>query len=260
MRVSLVGDLAESDVVRDGHDVWVWSSRDNTVNHATLPTHAAKTWPTMPPVDPTSVAERVLAAVDPTTAVRVDGTARVAGRPVYELVVSPRSVDSLIGQVRLAVDSETSMPLRVQVLARGASSPAFETAFSSISFATPDPSVFTFTPPPGAEVTQTDVPSLSERPSGSSVRHTDQTKPTVIGSGWTAVVEIPGASAALSGSSKQASSSLDTLLRATTPVSGSFGRGRLLETSLVSVLLLDDGRAFVGAVTPEALERAAASA
>jgi hypothetical protein len=43
------------------------------------------------------------------------------------------------------------------------------------------------------------------------------------------------------------------------PVSGSFGTGQLLQTALVSVLILSDGRAFVGAVTPEHLEQVAAS-
>ena len=45
---------------------------------------------------------------------------------------------------------------------------------------------------------------------------------------------------------------LDSL---TQPVDG----GRLLTTSLVSVFFADDGRVFVGAVTPERLLDAAAS-
>ena len=43
-----------------------------------------------------------------------------------------------------------------------------------------------------------------------------------------------------------------------TPVSGAFGSGQVLRTKLVSVLLLDDGRMFVGAVKPALLEQAAA--
>jgi hypothetical protein len=55
------------------------------------------------------------------------------------------------------------------------------------------------------------------------------------------------------------SETLGALTRAMTPVSGSYGSGRVLRTKLVSVLLLDDGRAFVGAVRPEVLEQAAGS-
>ena len=40
-------------------------------------------------------------------------------------------------------------------------------------------------------------------------------------------------------------------------VKGSYGLGRMLRTNLVSVLWLDDGRMFVGAVKPALLERAA---
>ena len=41
-------------------------------------------------------------------------------------------------------------------------------------------------------------------------------------------------------------------------VQGSWGSGRLLTTNLFSVLVTDDGRLLVGAVTPQRLTRAAA--
>jgi hypothetical protein len=41
-------------------------------------------------------------------------------------------------------------------------------------------------------------------------------------------------------------------------VSGPYGSGRLLETELLSVLLLDDGRLLVGAVEPDVLTEVAA--
>jgi hypothetical protein len=42
-------------------------------------------------------------------------------------------------------------------------------------------------------------------------------------------------------------------------VSGSWGTGRLLSTRLLSVLIINDGRVFAGAVAPSALYAAAAS-
>jgi hypothetical protein len=42
-------------------------------------------------------------------------------------------------------------------------------------------------------------------------------------------------------------------------VHGAYGDGRVLQTKLVSVLALDDGRVLIGAVTPSVLEEAAAS-
>ena len=57
-RVSLVGDMAESDVVRNGRDVWVWSSRDNTASHTLLPAGTPPARDSTPPVDPLAVATR----------------------------------------------------------------------------------------------------------------------------------------------------------------------------------------------------------
>ena len=34
-KVALLGDLSESSVIRNGSDVWTWSSSDNAVTHAT---------------------------------------------------------------------------------------------------------------------------------------------------------------------------------------------------------------------------------
>jgi hypothetical protein len=50
---------------------------------------------------------------------------------------------------------------------------------------------------------------------------------------------------------------LDALLGGTTEVDGPYGSGRLLQTELVSVLLLDDGRLLAGAVEPDVLFEAA---
>jgi hypothetical protein len=41
-------------------------------------------------------------------------------------------------------------------------------------------------------------------------------------------------------------------------VHGAFGSGRIVRTTLLTGLLTDDGRLYVGAVTPEALQAAAA--
>src|SRR5262249_40522305 len=76
----------------------------------------------------------------------------VAGQPAYELSLAPKNSSSLIGQITIAVDANNSMPLQVQVFARGASSPAFQLGFTSISFGMPAASNFAFTPPPGAKV------------------------------------------------------------------------------------------------------------
>jgi outer membrane lipoprotein-sorting protein len=264
-RVALVGNLAETDLVRNGRDAWLWTSGQNTAQHIVLPTagagHEAPT--TSESLTPQQAAQQALAAVDPTTKVVVDGTASVAGRSAYELVLTPRDSRSLVADVRIAVDSKTSVPLRVQIRAAGHTGrPAFETTFTSVTFAAPSAKVFRFSPPPGAKVSGPPVSPSSARRDLKDEAGT--AGPRVIGSGWTAVAELAGVAlpAAAPGGDEHGQSStaeqLGALQQAMTPVSGAFGSGQLLRTALVSVLLLDDGRLLVGAVTPQVLEQAAA--
>ena len=46
---------------------------------------------------------------------------------------------------------------------------------------------------------------------------------------------------------------LGALLRSAKPVHGTWGSGRLLTTSLVSVLITSNGKILIGAVTPSVL-------
>ena len=103
---------------------------------------------------PQQAADKALRAITPTTAVSTDPTATVAGRPAYQLLLEPRDTASLVGSVRIAIDGATHIPTRVQVFAKGASSPAFEVGFTSFDPSTPSASVFGFNPPPGAKVTE----------------------------------------------------------------------------------------------------------
>jgi hypothetical protein len=101
---------------------------------------------------PQQAASKFLAAIGATTKVTVAGGTVVAGRPAYQLVIAPRTSQSLISQIVIAVDSKTYLPLQVQVFARGTSGPAFSVGFTSLSFGKPAASNFTFTPPAGAHV------------------------------------------------------------------------------------------------------------
>jgi hypothetical protein len=103
-------------------------------------------------VDPMALTRKALAAVTPSTRVSVAGTARVAGRDAYLLALEPRTAATLVGRIEVAVDAERRLPLRVAVIPRNRSAAAISVAFTSISFAAIDPSVYRFTPPPGAKV------------------------------------------------------------------------------------------------------------
>ena len=98
--------------------------------------------------------QRMLEAVAPYADVSVDTTSIVAGRPVYDLVLTPTSTLTLIGRIDVAIDAETRLPLRFQVFPRGSDAAAIEAGFTNVSFEPIDPSMFSFTPPPGTTVHQ----------------------------------------------------------------------------------------------------------
>jgi hypothetical protein len=110
------------------------------------------------PVTPQQATSKFLAAIGPTTNVSVGDSTVVAGRSAYQLIVAPRTSQSLISRIVIAVDSKTYMPLQLQVFARGVSNPAFQIGFTSLTLGTPAASNFSFTPPPGAHVKTVKLP------------------------------------------------------------------------------------------------------
>jgi outer membrane lipoprotein-sorting protein len=258
VRLALLGTLGETDVIRNGSEVWVWRSRDNTATRMTLPagTEKKEALPTGVPSTPQEAADAALAAIDPTTAVSTTGAAEVAGRDAYELVLAPRDTASLIGQVRLAIDAEEHIPLRVDVYAKDANAPAVRVAFQQISFAVPDAEQFTFNPPPGTKVTTSSPEELAEKADKAEKaparKPAPEAEPTVVGKGWTSILV-----AKLPKSEGAEGDQLAGVLEALPKVSGTWGSGRLLSSALFSALVTDDGRVLVGAVAPEKLYEAA---
>ncbi len=389
VRIAVPVQLGETDLRRDGRSAWLWDSRTNQATHYLLPASPATGG--APPADatpsipaPQQLARQVLAAVGPTTTVGLQQNVMVAGQPAYQLSLAPKDGRSLIGQVRIAIDARNSLPLQVQVFARGAAGPAFSVGYTSLSFAVPAASNFAFSPPPGAKVKTVTVPgaptampvpagsvglggivpvvppappgasdstsvqviapgqgavtvrggkhlsaamarrieasfarslpaSLSKTqravltkefyshviagpvPGGkagtwfavipqssssgvavssgpplsaagfsgsatisssavSSAAALPTGGPRVMGQGWLSVVVLPGGLSAGAGSVPDGlSSALGAVMAATTPVHGSWGSGRLLRTSLVSVLFTDNGAVLIGATVPSVL-------
>ena len=268
VRVALVAGSGESDIIRNGSDVWVWSSQDKSATHHTLDAKSAPNGtPPMSPTDlpktPDEAARQALAAIDPTTEVTTAGTAVVAGRQAYELVLDPRSTATRVAQVRIAVDADTHIPLRVQVYSTKLANPALEVGFTSIDFATPDARQFAFTPPPGTTVTEggdtkggkVTLPNSASptSPSGSAAP-----EPKVVGTGWERVLvaTIPDLGSIPSGGQpgqSGQSGELQGMLSAIPEVSGAWGKGRVIDGTLFSAVLTDDGRVAIGAVAPDAL-------
>jgi len=254
-RLAVPSSLSESDVIRDGSTAWLWQSTLNKVTKYTLPASAPAEAVPHAPVTPQEAAKQVLAAVGPTTAVSVNPNVTVAGQAAYALVLAPKDHRSLVGQVQIDVDGKNGVPLRLQVFARGASSPAFQVGFTAVQFVTPAAADLSFTPPAGATVTQENLSSDHGKPA-------DTGGATTIGKDWLTVLKLPSTDLtpgrpAAGGGSANDDRVLSALLAAATPVHGAWGSGQLLRTSLVSVLITDSGTAYVGAVQPAVLYDAA---
>ncbi|MFC8258540.1 outer membrane lipoprotein carrier protein LolA [Streptomyces sp. NPDC057291] len=282
-RVSILDSAAEYSVIRNGDQVWAYDSKSNEAYHATgdkASGHAEKrgeaTAPDSVPTTPKAFAEEALKTAGPTTSVTVDGTAQVAGRDAYKLVIKPKQGGSTIGAITVAVDAKNGVPLKFTLSPSSGGKAVIDAGFTSVDFAKPAGSSFTFTPPKGAKVTEADdakaqqqaekrapefkLPGgpagLDELAGGKGVK--------VIGEGWSAVAEIeaPGGRAIptspKSGDVPPAAQQfLDSF---GDKVTGKFGSGTVFKTRLVNALMTEDGKVYVGLVTKDALVRAANSA
>lgn len=274
-RVQVMDQLSERDVVRNGSAVWLYDSSDNTATQLRLPTRpasnktpgpaaggpAATAAPDGPAAQmPAELAHHFLAAVGPSTKVSVGPDTTVAGRAAYDLVLRPRSTDTLIASVSIAVDAGTGLPLSVELRARGQQDPAFQVGFTTLNLQVPDATLFEFTPPAGATVTTQTLPARRKMDlKQNGPQHNGPQKkarreharasarPGIIGSGWGAIVELPAGTAP--------SNLADSLL--VTKLSRAVPGGRVLSTSLMNVFLDHDGRTFVGSVPPARLQAAA---
>jgi len=249
-RVQILDDMAERDAIRNGDDLWLYDSSDSTAVHSTLPTDAS-TAPddSAESLTPAELATRFLDAVDPSTDVTIGDPVTVAGRSAYDLILSPDSSTTLVSSVEIAVDADTGLPLSVDVFAQGSSDAAFHVAFTSLSLDTPSADLFDFTPPAGTDVTEKALPNRDDAPADGSATPDAGThpEPTVTGTGWDTIVELPA------GTDPTSLTDSPMLSQLTTSVDG----GHVLQTTLLTVLITDDGRVLAGAVPVESLQAAA---
>ena len=245
---------------------------------------------------PEAAAAQVLALAERDADVTVDSPTTVAGRDAYQLVVSPTDDGTLVSRVVVAVDAATAQPLRVQTWSTSdGAAPSLEVGFTDVAFTAPDDSVLAFSAPAGATtedvvVPLPDVPDLPGEAADPTAVPALPDGVAVSGSGWSTVVTlsdvdvaglvggdaaslatVPGAERVLGSEEAQdlvqqfvpsdedgtpGRPSLDTGAlydQLTTAVP----EGRLLRSTLLSVLITDDGRVLVGAVPADALRAAA---
>lgn len=278
-RVQLMEGMGEQDVIRNGRSVWTYDSAANEAVHTTLPKTPAASASTfkqhgdakapggMP--TPQQLAEKLLSAADSTTTTTVEDGSTVAGRGVYHLVLTPKTDQTLIEDVTIGVDSTTGVPLAVSVDVKGQQSAAVDLEFTSFTPQAPDAKLFDFTPPADATVHQKQLPQKSQQGSvwpkhtfGQQLQRpmpskddagrlpgtsADPARAWFTGTGWDAVATLPADQVPAGLKSSPLVGQLAT------KVDG----GQLLHTSLVNVLLAQDGRVLVGAVPVKRLQAVA---
>ncbi|MFF8104048.1 outer membrane lipoprotein carrier protein LolA [Streptomyces sp. NPDC016640] len=263
-KLSLLENAAEYSLIHNGKDVWGYDSASNAVHHSTVD-RSGEDRAQKPPATPKDFAEEALKAVDDTTSVAVDGTAQVAGRDAYKLVVKPRQSGSTVGAISIAVDHRTGMPLKFTLTPASGGAAVVDVGFTKVSFDRPAASTFAFTPPKGAEVTEdgeldhgrerSGKPENAPKPEEDLAKGLDGLK--MLGEGWNsvAVFDTGGEGGLPTG---EAGGDLGGFLGSLgDQVKGDFGTGTVFSTRLVNALMTEDGKVYVGAVTKDALVKAA---
>lgn len=282
-RIQVLDGMDEQNFIRNGSSLWHYDFSSNTADHIVVPGFpwkAASKHSSVPPT-PGAVADKLLEAMGPNTDMSVAAGPRIANRDAYTLELVPRSVDSLVAKASIGVDAATGAPLQVVVDAVGQTNPAVSVGFTTFTPGTPAANLFEFIPPAGAKVNEHKIPpqalkdksghnphaadpgnKLGHKPGnakpGKQPGHRlDAAKPghkkamqrpdSTRGTGWDTVVVVPAKDVPkeLAGNAM--------LNQLATPVEG----GKLLHTSLLNVLLTDDGRMLLGPVSLARLQAVA---
>ncbi|MEU1619068.1 DUF2092 domain-containing protein [Streptomyces sp. NPDC005722] len=286
-KVSIVQNAAEYSLIHNGDEVWAYDSGSNQAYHLTgLPQETqgedrAKGGHELPegwPATPQEAAKKILDAAGDTSTVSVDGTARIAGRDAYQLVVTPKATDSTVGAIRIGVDAGTGVPLKFTLAPRGGGKAIVDVAFTKVDFSRPAASTFDFTPPKGAEVTTEKAGEKAAEKPGQQGRGAHEEFGglgggleglqglDVLGKGWDSIAELRLPQEALNAEPSKGGEGAPGLggqgLLGTfgKEVKGDFGTGTVVSTRLVNALITDSGKVYVGTVTQDALIKAADAA
>ncbi|SDL20940.1 LolA family protein [Streptomyces indicus] len=286
-KLTILGKGSDFSLIHNGEDVWAYDSGSKEAVHSKDESAGAPEQ-AEPTATPKELAEEALKAVDPTTKVTVDGTSRIAGQDAYRLKLEPKQSGSTISSVTIDVDADTYVPLKFTLNSTDGGKPVIDAGFTEVDFSKPDASAFQL--PKGAKVTEADelhkdapkgeLPKDVEKDLKDLEKEFDKdfgkdfgkdgakgeaggdfgNGMNVIGEGWSAIATFDTGTKGLPDTSEtkdmpaEVSGLLDSF---GDKVSGTFGEGTVFKTRLINVLMTDDGKVYAGAVTKDALVKAA---
>ncbi|WP_175439309.1 LolA family protein [Streptomyces vilmorinianum] len=262
-KLTILDGADEYSLIHNGDDVWAYDSKSNEAFHEKGAGRAGEAPEKELPTTPKELADEILKAADGTTSITVGGTAKVAGRDAYQLVIKPKQSGSTVESVKVAVDAQNGTPLKFTLASVEGGKPVVDAGFTKVDFGKPAASTFDFKAPKGAKVTE-GAPEHEKAPEDFAKEFGGLAELTgakgegvnVIGEGWTTIAKLDtGAPAPKTDEApKEAQGFLDAL---GDRVTGKFGSGTVFKTKLVNALMTDDGKVYVGAVTKDALVDAA---
>jgi outer membrane lipoprotein-sorting protein len=290
MRVQILDPMSQRDFIVNQDEFWAYDARNATAMTGTFDMEVSAEDKTefeakaqaeldeylaqiqLDISNPEAVADYLMAQIGETTEVSVGKDHLIAGRTAYQLIAQPNAENSLVESVVISVDSETGMALDVKVYSVEQEVPAFHVGFESISFETPEASLFTFTPPAGTTIETLEVPAELEAELEAlkseyenkeftnednaamraelEARYANTPKPEMIGEGWDAVIYLPAMPQQVPMDMMENELFADLM----TEVDG----GKVFSTPLLNVLVTDSGEVYAGAVTIEFLQEVAA--
>jgi hypothetical protein len=259
-RVDDLTPIGEHGTYLDGSGLWVWDSGRRAGTR--VEGFSQVRFPRAADLLPPELARR-LANGAHASELSALPAARVAGVDAAGLRITPSSRDTTVAWVDIWFDPSSGLPLRVEVGARGTSGIAVSSSFLQVSEKAPARSILTFEAPPGAFLSRAVAPDFAQEVEhyspfvlpdvvGSRARTTGFRAAGVYGADFDqiAVLALP----------EQYSPVGHDDLAKLQPVTGPWEQGYLARTPLLNGLAVETrGILYMlgGAVTPEALERAA---
>lgn len=161
IRLELQSEEGDTQILYDGHSVTLYDAASNSLYRYEIPAGEEDGGPGSQQA-PTGTHEIPTVAQIQEAIVRVMRHANlsgatptdVAGQPAYSARIAPSHDGGLVGGVELAWDAVHGVPLRLAVYSTQSAAPVLELTATEISYGPVESSIFEFTPPPGAEVTE----------------------------------------------------------------------------------------------------------
>lgn len=159
-RIELQSDAGDVEIVWNASTVSVYDASSNTVYRATLPAHASGAAGASENGAPPGLSEidSLLSRLGAHATISAAQPTDIAGRPAYNVSLSPKHDDGLLASAELAWDAERGVPLRIAIFAQGGSSPVLDLAVRQISYGSVSAGDVDIQPPAGAKVVDLAAP------------------------------------------------------------------------------------------------------